>query len=148
MGKIMVCNKKSAGFTLIELMITVAVIGILASVALPSYTEYIKKGKRAEARAEILKADGWLERYYTENNRFTNNTANDKNSIFESRFTTVPSSSSGSAANYDIAISVTAVAYTVTATPTGSMAGDGCGTYTKTNIGYITSGGEAKKCLR
>ena len=47
-------NRRSAGFSLLELMITVAVVAILASIALPSYREYIKRGKRAAAQSVLM----------------------------------------------------------------------------------------------
>lgn len=66
-----VCNtprtflrRTSQGFTLIEVMITVAIIGILAAVALPSYTDYVRRGKLQEAFAEMATARVKLEQYY------------------------------------------------------------------------------------
>ena len=53
------------GFTLIELMIVVAIVGILSAIAYPSYAEYIRKGHRAAARAGLLQAQQWLERAST-----------------------------------------------------------------------------------
>ena len=53
------------GFTLIEMMIVVAVIGILSAIAYPNYTEYVRRGHRAEARAGLLQAAQWLERAAT-----------------------------------------------------------------------------------
>ena len=50
------------GFTLIELMITVAVIGILSAVALPSYQSYMERSRRADGRAALLRAAQWMER--------------------------------------------------------------------------------------
>lgn len=142
-------NKAIRGFTLIEVMIVVAIVGLLAGVALPSYTEYVKRGKRAEARAEVLRSEGWLERFYTENNRYANNAANNANSGFTDRFANVPSTGS---ANYTIALVVTASTYTVTATPVNSMAGDPCGAYVKTSVGTLTapnaSANSAAKCLK
>ena len=61
--------RKHQGFTLIELMIVVAVIGILASIAYPSYREYVAKSRRAEAKTVLLSAQQWMERFYTENFR-------------------------------------------------------------------------------
>ena len=53
------------GFTLIELMIVVAIVGILSAIAYPSYAEYIRKGHRADARAGLRQAQQWLERAST-----------------------------------------------------------------------------------
>lgn len=133
-----------SGFTLIELMIVVAVIGILSAVALPSYNDYIRRGKRTEARAEVLKAEGWLERYFTENNRYSDTSASTVNAAFSSRFSVVPASGPS---NYNLTLAVTNSTFTVTATPTGSMTGDACGSYTKTNTGSLSSSDDTK-CLK
>jgi len=59
-------NRRLAqGFTLIELMIVVAVVGILSAIAYPSYTEYVRRGHRADARAGLLQVQQWLERAAT-----------------------------------------------------------------------------------
>lgn len=64
-------NKRfSKGFTLIELMIVVAIIAILASIAYPAYTSSILKGKRAEARTALTELMQQQERFMTQTNSY------------------------------------------------------------------------------
>ena len=125
---------KSQGFTLIELMIVVAVIGILSAIAYPSYAEYIRRGHRADARAGLLQAQQWLERASTATGVYP---------------TTLPATltwAGDTTKRYTIGFANgnTNAAFTLTATPKnpGPQAGDKCGTYTLSNTGQRGANGK------
>ncbi|MCP5158560.1 MAG: prepilin-type N-terminal cleavage/methylation domain-containing protein [Gammaproteobacteria bacterium] len=59
--------KRQQGFTLTELMIAMAIVAIVAAVAYPSYQDSMRKSRRADARAVMLEAAQFMERFYTEN---------------------------------------------------------------------------------
>ena len=132
--------RKHQGFTLIELMIVVAVIGILASIAYPSYREYVAKSRRAEAKTVLLSAQQWMERFYTENFRYDQNsagTAVTDASQFPARFSQSPTEGS---AVYTIAVVIpanTRDAYSVRATRKAgaSMTADRCGDFSLDHLG-------------
>ncbi|WP_312568779.1 type IV pilin protein [Comamonas sp.] len=118
--------QKNKGFTLIEMMIVVAIVGILGAVAYPSYTEYVMRGHRADARAGLLQTQLWMERAATANGVYptdlpaTLTWANDNNK----RYTI------GFAANN------TNATFTLTATPkAGAQRNDRCGTLTLAHTG-------------
>jgi len=69
----LIADRKQRGFTLVELMIVVAIVGILAMVAFPAYQGQVKKGNRAEGKSAVLKTAQALERYFTVNNTYVTN---------------------------------------------------------------------------
>ena len=116
---------KQKGFTLIELMIVVAVVGILSAIAYPSYTEYVRRGHRADARAGLLQAQLWMERAATATGVYP---------------TALPANltwSGDTSKRYTIGFAAnnTNAAFTLTAAPKspGPQASDKCGTYTLSN---------------
>lgn len=122
--------RSTRGFSLIELMITIAIVGILASIAMPSYVGYLARGKRAEAKQALLENALFLETHYTTRGFYS--TAKDNNTAPTLPVTQVPRSGN---ANYTLSASVSNTGYTLTATAVNSMASDACGNFTLNQTG-------------
>ncbi len=140
-------QRKSPGFTLIELMITIAVIGILAAVAYPVYTDSITKSRRADAKAKLMEVAQRQERFYTERNLYTATLSElgyaSGTLRSDSGYYTITVAATSGAGN------TIANSFTLTATPTGSQANDEkCRnfTLTHTNVKGISGSGTATDC--
>jgi type IV pilus assembly protein PilE len=123
------------GFTLIELMIAVAVVGILAAIAYPSYTEYVARGKRSECKSALLRVAQFQERFYTANNSYTSDLSG---ALLTSGGTSYSGESTNSSA-CTIAITPTNApatptqTYALTATPQSNYKDKQCGLLTLDN---------------
>jgi type IV pilus assembly protein PilE len=123
------------GFTLIELMIVVAIIAIVAAVAYPSYRDSVSRGKRSDAKAVLLENSQWLERQATVSSAY--NKKGDGSTIDSAALPIKEAPKDGAAKSYDVSFASgpSASAYTLRAVPKNAMATDQCGTLTFTNAG-------------
>ena len=115
--------QKSRGFSLIELMIVVVIVAILGSIAYPSYLNQVTQSRRADAQAVLMEAAQFMERFYTENNRYDRDTAGTAVAL-PAQLQESPRDSGTK--SYDITVQASSAStYTLRATPKNGQAGDG-----------------------
>lgn len=129
-------RRRSAGFTLIELMIVVGIVAILAAVAIPSYQESVRRGRRADARVAMTNLATRLERCFTQFG------------AYDAGDCDIASPSDSPEGFYELTVDREAATWTLTAEPQGAQADDeACGTFTLTNTGQRdVSGTTPERC--
>lgn len=147
-------NKQTTGFTLIELMVVIAIIGILAAIAYPSYTDKVQKSRRADAQGALVGFASAMERNFTLYNSYCNVAATAGGGmvtdcaaatgvarISDTGTPAIYSAKSpidGTDTYYDLtinAVTINPAGYTLYASPVNQQANDKCGTLTLTNTG-------------
>ncbi|WP_019583764.1 type IV pilin protein [Thioalkalivibrio sp. ALE16] len=116
--------QSTQGFTLLELMIATAIVGILAAIALPAYSSYVERTRLGNAQMDLFALASFAEQYRTRNGVYP-----DTDDLPRTH-----SPESGAVA-YTISIDAKASTFILAATPSGPQVGHSCGTLTLTHHG-------------
>lgn len=133
--------KRYNGFTLIELMIVVAIVGILAAIAYPNYMEYIQRSNRSEGQALLNDAAASQERFFAQNNSYITNQANVARLGLRNTSGTTVASDNG---KYNLTVGTAASDGGYTLTATQQFGDAACGNLTLNAVGIRGRTGSGK----
>ncbi len=122
-------NKKQTGFSLIEVMIAMAVLAILTSIALPAYQEQVRTGKRTEAQNLLLETASKQQRFFSDNMTYAANMG------FLGYGAAGNNAQPTDTGSYTVGVTPVGTGYTLTATALNDQVNDGCINLTLTNTG-------------
>lgn len=127
-------RSRPRGFSLIELMVALVVVGLLAGIAYPGYTRHVDRARRAAAKAALLEASHFMERYYAAQGTYAG-------ASLPPQMAAVPQGATAAQAHHTISLaSVTAAEYQLRAQPAGS---DSCGALGLDDRGVRSAEGSA-----
>lgn len=137
------------GFTLVELLVAMAALGILATIALPAFFEQLARARRTDVQAALLEDAAYMQHYYAAHNAYADTPAP------QLPFASSPRLGS---ASYAITVNVPGTdptSFVLTATRAGAMSSDACGDFTYDNLGRrdlvpgtFAAGRSAERCWR
>jgi len=146
MEKHLLRMRQARGFSLIELIVVIAIAAVLLRVAIPSYMTYVKKARRPEAKTALLDLAAREERYFTQYNYYTADPV-----ALGYGATAVFPVALGSGPDYQLSVTAPAAgvkgtSYTLKAAAANGQASDACGDYTLDNLGNQGNSTSATGC--
>jgi type IV pilus assembly protein PilE len=136
-------GRGSAGFSLIELLTVVAVVGILGAIALPAYNNYIIRGKRAEGRNALMDLAARQERFYSDNNQYTATLGGGGLGYTEPSGCGTTAGDQTETCKYTITVALGGGGQTFTITAAPTFEDTDCGSLTLNNTGTKGEGGSS-----
>lgn len=136
----MLPRKLEKGFTLIEVMIVVVILGLLGAIAVPSYLDNVRKGRRNDAKAKLTENVQFMEAFLSINERYD---LDKGGAAVALPILVSPAGATGGNVDYNISFDMptTSTTYRIRAVPVNKMAADACGTFTINNAGARTVSG-------
>ncbi len=132
-------SRRALGFTLIELMIVVAVIAVLAAIAIPSYAEHVRTSRRAQAKADLVEYAALAERFHTVNNTY-------EGFVFPNGAQSIDSPREGGTAAYTITPELGQSTFVLTARAGTAQSKDKCGDLSVNQANVKTAGTTLSEC--
>ncbi len=138
-------KSRSAGFTLMELMVVVAIVGILMAIAIPSYEDFMQRSRRSDGKAALFSAQVEQEKFRGNCNQYATSMGGSTVCDTATPAYQMEHGSTSSEGYYNLAIvaGANATSFTITATPVGNQVGDDCGTFAIGQDGPVTTGSYA-----
>jgi len=136
---------RSQGFSLIELMIAVVIVGILAAIAIPMYSDYVTRSRRADGQASLMQFAQELERCYTQFSKYNDDDCKLKNDndVLEAVTSLFASGKNSGEEFYEITGTLESAKFTLIATPQNEQADDtDCKKLTLTHLGEESATGD------
>jgi type IV pilus assembly protein PilE len=148
-------KKNNSGFTLIEIMIGIAIVGILAAIAVPSYLKIVARSNRAAAQAQLLQAAQYMQRFYAANDSYLSDRTGNKtvDQVMPASLQSAPQGGTVLLYQFDwVNYAPSQSTFTLAMVPVAgqSMANDPCGSFTITQTGLkgVTGSWTVAQCWR